>query len=135
MDTRKLKQQQRAIDEQKEDDDSVDSPQTDVDSDSFIKRGGDSQGVARPCFCGKTRTKHDDELPNWICHQCWKLRMEKHYYQCGDIPPGCTNLMGDKYPLVCAQCAFVQHAAFQRVQEINDDSILQTIGVALDKIG
>ena len=52
---------------------------------------------------------------------------------CGDCPT-CTNSIGDKAPEVCAQCAFVQHDTFQSAQEIDDQTILKTIEVALDKI-
>ena len=110
------------------------SHSNDANINSLADNGSNLQKLALSCFCGKTRTEHQTALKLWLCHQCWKVQTDSIYYQCGDCP-NCTNLMGDKCPNVCAQCAFEQHDAFQSAQEIDDRTIFKSFEVALDKIG
>ena len=102
---------------------------------SNMRTRRDLQRVAFPCFCGQPRTEHETAHKLWLCHQCWKVQRTKIYYYCKDDPAECISSIGDKWPSVCAQCAFVQHDTVQSAQEIDDHTILRTIDVALDKIG
>ena len=90
--------------------------------------------MALSCFCGKTRTEHPTSLKLWLCHQCWKLQTDSVYYQCGDNPK-CQNVIGDRCPDVCSECAFVEHDAFPSQSENDQQMIMSTINGALDKIG
>ena len=105
-----------------------------TNTDSVKENEGHLQKVVLSCFCGKTRTEYQIAVKLWLCHQCWKMQRGTSIYVCGDCP-NCTNFIGDKCPIVCVQCAFEQHDAFQSAQEIDDQTILKTIEVALDKIG